>query len=607
MWPENAAERGLKNFTGVTGPVSASAITPAVAAIYHLSIERFRGIKTLSWRPTKGLNIILGGGDVGKTTILDAIGLLLSPTNPSVLLDSDYHARDDKAGFIIEATISLPPATGINEQLKASWPWNWNGTAAVVPDAEGEGSAAAEPVYRLRVRGTEDLELVYEIVQPDGGADSLPVALRRAIGLVRLSGDDRNDRDLRLVQGSALDRLLSDKGLRSRLGSELAKSDVKSELSDPAKEALKALDKAFREKTLPEGLDLAITGSQGLSITALIGLTAQREGVQLPLASWGAGTRRLSALAIAEQNQGESPITLVDEVERGLELYRQRALIEKLQAGKSQVFVTTHSAAAVSAVSAGTLWFLDSAGVIGHLNRLKIGRHQQRDPETFLSRVSIIAEGATEVGVVSALAEKALASPVEQHGIHVSDGGGHEATLNLLEALADGGLRFGGFADDEGKHSGRWEKLATSLGALLFRWPSGSLEQNVIAAVPDDKLEAFLNDPLGDKTGMRLRTLADRLEIEEKDFPTIKAKAGPGLKALMLEAALGKIPAGKEAEEKEFKAHERIWFKSIDGGRELANKLFSLGLWPDLKPQLLPFFNALRQAVNLPEISDLGP
>src|SRR5262249_1283101 len=153
--------------------------------------------------------------------------------------------------------ISLPPATGINEQLKASWPWNWNGTAAVVPDAEGRGSAAAEPVYRLRVRGTEDLELVYEIVQPGSGADSLPVALRRAIGLVLLSGDDRNDRDLRLVQGSALDRLLSDKGLRSRLGSELAKSDVKSELSDPAKEALKALDKAFGEKTLPGGLDLA--------------------------------------------------------------------------------------------------------------------------------------------------------------------------------------------------------------------------------------------------------------------------------------------------------------------------------------------------------------
>lgn len=46
-------------------------------AIFHLGIERFRGIKTLSWHPAKGVNVILGGGDVGKTTILDAIGLLI--------------------------------------------------------------------------------------------------------------------------------------------------------------------------------------------------------------------------------------------------------------------------------------------------------------------------------------------------------------------------------------------------------------------------------------------------------------------------------------------------------------------------------------------------
>src|SRR5258707_5098899 len=131
-----------------------------------------------------------------------------------------------------------------------------------------------EPVYRLRVRGTSDLELAYEIVQPDDTTDSLSVALRRSIGLVRLSGDDRNDRDLRLVQGSALDRLLSDKSLRSRLASELAKNDVKDELTDKAKTVLNSLDKAFKDKSLPAGLDLAITGSQGLSITALIGLTA---------------------------------------------------------------------------------------------------------------------------------------------------------------------------------------------------------------------------------------------------------------------------------------------------------------------------------------------
>ncbi|WP_210250742.1 hypothetical protein [Bradyrhizobium hipponense] len=70
--------------------------------------------------------------------------------------------------------------------MKPSCPWEWTGEDTAVPALEHDGKVAGEPVYRVRVRGTEDLELAYEIVQPDGSADSFPVALRRAIGLVRL-------------------------------------------------------------------------------------------------------------------------------------------------------------------------------------------------------------------------------------------------------------------------------------------------------------------------------------------------------------------------------------------------------------------------------------
>ncbi len=455
------------------------------------------------------------------------------------------------------------------------------------------------------MRGTEDLELAYEIVQPDGSADSFPVALRRAIGLVRLSGDDRNDRDLRLVQGSALDRLLSDKGLRSRMASALAKNHVKNELATEAQTELEDLDTAFKKESLPAGLDLAITGGQGASIASMIGLTADRHGVQLPLASWGAGTRRLSALAIAEQNQGDAPITLVDEAERGLEPYRQRTLIEKLQTGSSQVFLTTHSPAAISAAAKSSIWYVDHTGQIGPLDATKIAKHRRNDPEAFLSRLAVVAEGATELGFTTAILERAFSSSLETYGVHVSDGGGHETTLGILEALAAGGLRFGGFADDEGKHPTRWANLHAKLGALLFRWPTLCIDENIVAVVPEDKLEAFIADPTGEKTGVRLRTLADRLGITKKDIAVLKAQAGAGFRMLIVEAALGTVPTGKENEKSEFKGHAGRWFKSVDGGRELADKLFSLALWPALKPQLLPFCNAVRTAIGLSEIADL--
>jgi putative ATP-dependent endonuclease of the OLD family len=105
---------------------------------------------------------------------------------------------------------------------------------------------------------------------------------------------------------------------------------------------------------------------------------------------------------------------------------------------------------------------------------------------------------------------------------------------------------------------------------------------------------------------MRLRTLADRLELEEKDFALLKAKAGTKLRTTIIEAALGDCPQGKEAEKKQYKSHAGTWFKSEAGGRELADKVFSLGLWPILKPQLLPFCNAVLKAINLPSETDLS-
>src|SRR5437879_1432028 len=116
--------------------------------IYKLIIEKFRGLNTFEWRPHEGLNILLGGGDVGKTTILDAIGLLLNPTNFTPLSDADYHLRDLDSGFMIEAVMWLPPETMVSTQSKPSWPWEWNGNDAVVPSI-GEVVESALPVYKL--------------------------------------------------------------------------------------------------------------------------------------------------------------------------------------------------------------------------------------------------------------------------------------------------------------------------------------------------------------------------------------------------------------------------------------------------------------------------
>jgi len=574
---------------------------PTAPTIRRLTIERFRGIKKLVWHPSTSVNVIIGGGDVGKTTVLDAVALLFSPTNAAVLSEADYWQRDVSSEFLIEAVMSLPGDCGISECRKHIWPWEWDGVNPIMPTLEEEppSERMREAVYCLRVRGTSDFEPAFEVLQPDGEADHLPASVRRRIGLVKLSGDDRNDRDLRLVQGSALDRLISDKTLRARLGKALGACDVEGQLSDDAKKKLVTLDKQFRERPLPANLSLGLTGSQGVSFNALVGLLSSVNGVKLPLSSWGAGTRRLAALEISGTDQGGNPITLVDEVERGLEPYRQRVLVAELQESASQVFLTTHSATSLGALASASIWHMDGESHLGQL-KSDVAPFLRRDPEAFLSRLTIVAEGATEVGFVEAILEYVIGGEIIQHGIWITDAEGNESALALLEGLVASGLKFGGFVDNEETYPTKWQILQEKLGALLFRWPKGCLEENIINLVPSERFPEFIADPDG-HLGDRLRTLAHRLRLDDKDYDSIKA-ATPDLRKVIAEAASGSIPESWKAASKDdhkiLKKHSARWFKSKAGGRELAQKALKLGALDALRPQLAPFLSAVLYAAS---------
>jgi hypothetical protein len=118
-------------------------------------------------------------------------------------------------------------------------------------------------------------------------------------------------------------------------------------------------------------------------------------------------------------------------------------------------------------------------------------------------------------------------------------------------------------------------------------------------------LEALMADPLGERTGMRRQTLTLRLRIGAKTFAEVALVAGEKLRPTMIGAALGIVPSGCEEDKGTFKAHGGTWFKSVSGGSELGGKVFSLGLWPALKSQLLPFCNSVRGALGLPAVEDL--
>jgi len=570
------------------------------AEIRQLHIKGFRGIANLKWNPYEGMNIILGGGDCGKSTILEALGLLFSPSGNRSLTESDFWNKKSDDGFSIEATIYVSDDFEFSAGSKIYWPWEWDGENTVLPAAElDEVPEAQSPVFKIAVSATGDYDLSWEIIQPDGSREHFPVGLRRKIGLVELTNDDRNDRDLRLVYGSALDRLITDNSLRSKIGHAISQIPLKDSLNEEAKQSLNQLDNSLQEEHLPSGLDLGVTSSQGISIGSLIGLLANKGDVNLPLTSWGAGTCRMAALQISAANHNGTRITTIDELERGLEPYRLRQLVSSLLKSESQCFVTTHSPVAISCSEGAQLWYIDAAGNLGMLDRDKTATHQRRDPEAFLSRVSVIAEGETEVGFINKILETLYGGAPLNAGVRVSLGQGDDQLLDLLENLNKSGIKFAGFADNDGKKPERWAQLKMKMEERLFQWPEGCIETNILSLLPDEYLENLFKDQDGDWDGYRLRNIATRLGIEGKSFEEIKLAAEEQekqLKDIIIGAATGDSSGVEDrGEKKSWKKHAQNWFKKVDGsgGRELLLHLTNSGEWETLEETLRPFFNSV--------------
>src|SRR5574341_1158666 len=73
--------------------------------LFHVQIERFRGIKQLDWNVGGRFVCLIGPGDSTKTTILDAIELALSPRWNVAFDDTDFF--DSRTDEPLSVTITV--------------------------------------------------------------------------------------------------------------------------------------------------------------------------------------------------------------------------------------------------------------------------------------------------------------------------------------------------------------------------------------------------------------------------------------------------------------------------------------------------------------------
>ena len=70
-----------------------------------IEIDNFRSIKSCLWYPRPGINCLIGPGDSGKSTLLEAIDLCLGARRNWQFTDADFHVLDVDKPIRIAITV----------------------------------------------------------------------------------------------------------------------------------------------------------------------------------------------------------------------------------------------------------------------------------------------------------------------------------------------------------------------------------------------------------------------------------------------------------------------------------------------------------------------
>lgn len=543
-------------------------------AIRRIDIKGYRGLAEFTWLPAPGINCLIGPGDSGKSTVLSAISLLLSPIPNPQVSEFDYHRRRVGDGFEITAVLG-DLGEEIDRALRIPSFHGWrDGRLHEIPDEEG-----AEKVLVVRVSGSPELEVSHEIVAPSGDTSRefpFRVDVRRLCRHAVIASGSRAARELGLTRGSLLEQFVGDVDVRASVA--MAVSGATEHLKWPAEvtEALAKLRKLFDTAALPSALHLGILPGQDRSLVTLVGLLAgepREESVPLTLA--GSGTRQAVMFQLAAALLDRAAILTIDEPETALEPYRQRALIAELRrliGERGQAFVTTHSPAIIGSVGWGGVSRLAPGGSPVQLKGGHLKRLFDDDPDAFLARLPVLCEGPTEVGLLSVLLPYvAAADPgiLDVRGIHLANGRGNRSAIDLANELLDLGLKCGAFIDNEVADSGRRELLRQRMGPAFTAWADyRNIEHAVARTLPVSSLAELL------------RLAASLAEQSESDFiQQVREKAGrPGrgsVENLVSEIGESEVRvAFAEAMDK------CKWFKDVPRGTALAKFLIRVGV-PD--------------------------
>lgn len=377
-----------------------------MAKIHTLKIKNFRGIEDFEQVfGMTNLVCLIGRGDSGKTTILEAISFVLSSQWNISFYDTDFFNCNTKKNIEIEATLYDLPKKFLTEDKFGLY---IRGIDTNTNKIEDELKSNHIQAITVKLIVDKDLEPRWYITNSREQEDIEIKATERAMFNVSFISDYL-DRHFTWSKGNPLYSLMKNEDIG------ISKSNIIIESTRTAKESidtagfqyLNEIEAKISSKfeDFGAGIINTKTSIDFKDIAIKDGKLCLHDD-KIPFRQKGKGSKRLLSMAIQTEVSTNGGILLIDEVEQGLEPHRAKHLVQKLkQQTHEQIFLTTHSRDIVVELKAENLFLAHKGSKMLVCFDNTFQGCLRNNPEGFFAKKILICEGATEVGICRAINE----------------------------------------------------------------------------------------------------------------------------------------------------------------------------------------------------------
>ena len=468
-----------------------------MAKIHSISIKNFRGIKNFTQIFSTDFICLIGRGDSGKSTILEAISCVLSPNWNIAFHDNDFFNCNTANSIEIEATIREVPQSLMKDTKFGLY---LRGLDTSTGEVKDEIEQEHEPVLTIRLVVHKDLEPSWCIVN------------EREAGSINISAHDRASLNMFIVS-DYVDRHFSwNKGnpLYSLLKEELASEETDNEdiVIEAMREAKTTIDghgfskfdnviEIVKASALKLGVDISKTKStiDFRDINIKDGKLCLHD-TNIPFRMKGKGSKRLISIAIQTAIANQGGIVLIDEVEQGLEPDRAQHLASILKSANSgQIFITTHSRDVLVELDTENLYMMKPGAnkLIGFEKTLQ--GCLRKNPEAFFAHKVIVGEGSTEIGICRALNKYRIGVGKENAaflGVRFADGTGREL-IAYCEGFKKSEFPVCLLCDSDEQTINSNKARLQGLGIKIVDWESNDcLETAIFKNIPFNLVEELI-------------------------------------------------------------------------------------------------------------------